>query len=94
MTDSINAKATSPRANLSLALGVAAVALQFIGRAINDAADEYWWIWYVMAAVALGALVIGFFARVDRKIPGRAVLGMILGAAMLLLFIGYGTGIL
>ena len=50
MTDRINARATSPRANLSLALGVASVALQLIGRFVNGAYDEYAWIWYVMAA--------------------------------------------
>jgi hypothetical protein len=94
MTDRINARATSPRANLSLALGVAAVALQLIGRFVNGAYDEYAWVWYVMAALALGAIAVGFVARVDGRIPGRAVLGMILGALMFLLFMLYGTGIL
>jgi uncharacterized transporter YbjL len=94
MTDRINAKVTSPRANLSLILGLASVALQFVGRFINGSDDQYEWIWYVMAATALAALAVGFVARVDGKIPGRAVIGMLLGAAMFLLFVGYGTGII
>ena len=94
MTDRINAKVTSPRANLSLILGLASVALQFIGRSINGADDQYAWIWYAMAATALAALAVGFVARVDGRIPGRAVIGMLLGAAMFLLFVLYGTGIL
>ena len=94
MTDRINANVTSPRANLSLILGLASVALQFIGRFINGSDDQNAWIWYMMAATALAALAVGFVARVDGRIPGRAVIGMILGAAMFLLFLANGTGIL
>jgi hypothetical protein len=94
MTDRINAKVTSPRANLSLVLGLASVALQLVGRFVNGADDQYAWIWFLMAASALAALAVGFVARVDGRIPGRAVIGMMLGAAMFLLFVGFGTGIL
>jgi hypothetical protein len=94
MTDRINASATSPRANLSLGLGVAAIAVQIIAMIANGDGDAYGWLWFVMAALALGALATGFTARVDRRIPGRAFIGMVIGALLVLLFLLFALGIL
>ena len=94
MTDRINMSATSPRANLSLGLGVAAIAAQIIAMVANGDGDKYGWLWLVMAALALGALVTGFTARVDRRIPGRAVIGMVIGGLLVLLFALFAFGVL
>ena len=94
MTDRINTSATSPRANLSLGLGIAAIAAQIIAMIANGDGDEYGWVWVVMAALALGALVTGFTARVDGRIPVRAVIGMVIGALLVLLFALFALGIL
>jgi hypothetical protein len=94
MTDRVNMNATTPRANLSLGLGVAAIAAQIIAMVANGDGDKYVWMWFVMAALALGALVTGFTARVDRRIPGRAMIGMVIGALLVLLFLLFAFGIL
>ncbi len=94
MTDRVNMNATTPRANLSLGLGIAAIAAQIIAMVANGDGDKYVWMWFVMAALALGALVTGFTARVDRRIPGRAMIGMVIGALLVLLFLLFAFGIL
>jgi hypothetical protein len=94
MNDRVNMNATTPRANLSLGLGVAAIAVQIIAMVANGDGDKYGWLWFVMAALALGALVTGFTARVDRRIPGRAMIGMVIGALLVLLFLLFAFGIL
>lgn len=94
MTDRINTNATTPRANLSLGLGIAAIAAQIIAMVANGDGDEYGWMWIVMAVLALGALVTGLTARVDGKIPGRAVMGMVIGALLVLLFALFAFGVL
>ena len=94
MTDRINTNATTPRANLSLGLGIAAIAAQIIAMVANGDGDKYGWMWIVMAVLALGALVTGFTARVDGKIPGRAVMGMVIGGLLILLFALFAFGVL
>jgi hypothetical protein len=94
MTDRINTNATTPRANLSLGLGIAAIAAQIIAMVANGDGDKYGWMWIVMAVLALGALVTGFTARVDGKIPGRAVMGMVIGGLLVLLFALFAFGVL
>ena len=94
MTDRINTNATTPRANLSLGLGIAAIAAQIIAMVANGDGDKYGWMWIVMAVLALGALVTGLTARVDGKIPARAVMGMVIGALLVLLFALFAFGVL
>ncbi len=94
MADPLGRTANSPRANLSLGLGVGAAVLWVIAVIANGEGDAYGWLWIVMAAVALGALVIGFMARVDGRIPVRAMIGMAVGGVLVLVFLLFASGIL
>jgi len=94
MPDALGRTANSPRANLSLGLGVGAAVLWVIALIANGDGDAYGWLWLVMAIVALGALAVGFVARVDGRIPGRAMIGMAIGAIVVLVFLLFALGIL
>ena len=94
MTDALGRTANSPRANLSLGLGVGAAAVWVIALIANGDGDAYGWLWFLMAALGLGALVTGFVARVDGRIPARAMIGMAIGAVLVVLFLLFALGIL
>ena len=81
------------RSNLSMGLGVGAVLAMVVGMVISGENDENGWIWFVMAALGLGALVVGLMAGRGKPV-GRALIGTVLGALTLLLFLLFATGIL
>ena len=93
MANPLGRTANSPRANLALGLGIGAAALWVIAAVANGDGDAYGWLWIVMAVVALGALVIGFMARVDGRIPVRAMIGMAIGGILVLVFLLFALGI-
>ena len=61
----------------------------------NGDGDAYGWLWFLMAALGLGALVTGFMARVDGQMDTRpAMIGMAIGAVLVVLFVLFALGIL
>jgi hypothetical protein len=85
---------TGDRANLSLGLGVATLAAWVIGILITgESGEENDWIWFLMAVLALGAIVTGFMARQGGRFPGRALVGLVLGGVFFLIFLAFVTGI-
>ena len=94
MANPLGRTANSPRANLALGLGIGAAVLWVIAVIANGDGDAYGWLWFVMAIVALGALVTGFIARVDGRIPMRAMIGMAIGGILVLVFLLFALGIL
>jgi peptidoglycan/LPS O-acetylase OafA/YrhL len=91
-TEATGGEAAS-RSNLALGLGVGAVLAMLVGMVIAGEDDENVWIWFVMAALGLGALVAGLMAGRGKPV-GRALIGTVLGALTLVLFLLFATGIL
>lgn len=91
-TEATGGEAVS-RSNLALGLGVGSVVAMLVGMVIANENDENVWIWFVMAALGLGALVAGLMAGRGKPV-GRALIGTVLGALTLLLFLLFATGIL
>ena len=60
----------------------------------NGDGDAYGWLWFLMAALGLGALVTGFMARVGGRMDTRAMIGMAIGAVLVVLFVLFALGIL
>lgn len=85
--DASPAATTSSRANLALGLGLAALVSWFIALAITEN-DDNGWIWVVMAALGLAALVTGLRAGPGRP-TGRALIGAAIGGLLVLLFLGF-----
>jgi hypothetical protein len=81
------------KGNLSLGLGVGAVLAFIAGIFIAGENDENGWIWFVMAALALGAVVVGLMAGRGKPV-GRALIGTILGGLLVVLFLLFAFGIL
>lgn len=71
------------RANLSLALGIAAVAALIVAVVATDSNGDPGWLWIISPVFGLGALVAGFAAREGGRFPAPAVIGMIIGALSL-----------
>ncbi|MGZ5367770.1 hypothetical protein [Aeromicrobium sp.] len=94
MTESVGAGEATPRANLTLGLGLAALATQVIAMVANGDGDKYGWLWVVMAALGLAALAVGWTARQAGHFPTRALIGMVIGALLVLLFLLFVTGVL
>jgi hypothetical protein len=81
------------RGNLALGLGLGSVLALLIGMFIAGEDDQNVWIWFVMAALGLGALVVGLMAGRGKPM-GRALIGTVLGALTVILFLLFATGIL
>ena len=87
--DTSPAATTMSRANLALGLGLAALVTWFIAIAITgENGDDNGWIWVVMAALGLAALVTGLRAGPGRP-TGRALIGAAIGGVLVLLFLGF-----
>jgi hypothetical protein len=82
---------TASRANLAFGLGIGALAAFVLGWFFAGENDENGWIWLVMGALSLAAVVTGLMAR---RGGGRAITGLVIGGLLLLLFLGFATGIL
>jgi hypothetical protein len=93
MVDATGSGAAPSKANLSLGLGVGAVVAMLIGMVISGDDDSNGWIWIVMAALGAGGLVVGLMDGRGKPV-GRALIGVLLSAAVLVLFLLYMTGIL
>ncbi|HYN98554.1 MAG TPA: hypothetical protein VEU28_02660 [Actinomycetota bacterium] len=74
-------------------MGVAAIVANVLGFFIAGENDENGWIWMVMGALALGALIVGLMDG-RGKPAGRALIGTVLGAVVLIEFVLFATGIL
>lgn len=81
------------RGNLALGLGVGAVLAMIVGMFIAGEDDENVWIWFVMAALGLGAVVVGLMAGRGKPV-GRALIGTILGGLLFIWFLLFAFGIL
>jgi uncharacterized membrane protein YhdT len=93
MAENVSSTSAS-RANLAFGLGLATLAAWVVGYFISgESGDENAWIWFLMAALGLGAIVAGLMAREGRKLPGRALAGLLLGAVFVLIFLAFAFGI-
>ncbi len=86
------APSVSPRANLALGLGIAALATWVIAIVANGDGNEYDWIWPIMAVFALAALITGWTAREGGRLRGRALVGAVIGGLLVLLFLAFVIG--
>ena len=82
----------SPRANLAFGLGIATFATWVIAIVANGDGDKYDWIWPIMAALGLAALITGLTAREGGKLRGRALIGAVLGGLAVLVFLAFVIG--
>ena len=89
-TSSPGQAGTSPaRANLSLGLGIAAIAGFILAVVATGNDSEPGWWWMISPVLGLGALAAGLTAREGGRFPARAVIGMVIGALALLNLIGW-----
>jgi hypothetical protein len=72
-----------------LGLGIAAVAGFILAAVVVGSDDEPGWLWLIAPVIGLGALAAGFTAREGGRFPGRAVIGMVIGALAVLNLIGW-----
>jgi hypothetical protein len=93
MVDATGSSGAPSKANISLGLGVAAVVAMLIGMVISGDDDSNGWIWFVMAALAAGGLIAGLMDGRGKPV-GRALIGVVLSALILVLFLLFATGIL
>ena len=92
MVDATGGGAAPSKANLALGLGAGAVVAMLIGIVISsDNSND--WIWFVMAALGLGGLVTGLMDGRGKPV-GRALIGVLLSALVLVLFLLFLTGVL
>lgn len=94
MAEEIGTNPTASRANLAFGLGIGALVAFVLGWFFAGDNDENGWIWIVMGALSLGAVATGLMARQGGKLGGRALAGLVIGGLLLLLFLGFATGIL
>ena len=80
---------TPSRANLSLGLGIAAIAGFILAVVATGSDGEPGWWWMISPVLGLGALAAGLTAREGGRFPARAVIGMVIGALALLNLIGW-----
>lgn len=80
---------TSSRANLSLGLGIAAIAGFVLAIVATGSDDEPGWLWMISPVIGLGALVAGLTAREGGRFPARAMIGMVIGALAIANLIGW-----
>jgi hypothetical protein len=93
MVDATSSTAGTSKGNVALGLGVAAIVANVLGFFIAGENDENGWIWMVMGALALGAVIVGLMDG-RGKPAGRALIGTVLGAVVLIEFLLFATGIL
>lgn len=93
MVDAAGGGAAPSKANLALGLGVGAVVAMLIGMVISGDNDANGWIWIVMAALGAGWLVVGLMDGRGKPV-GRALIGVVLSAFVVVLFLLFLTGVL
>jgi hypothetical protein len=93
MVDAAGSTAAPSKANIALGLGVGSVVAMLIGMVISGDDDANGWIWFVMVALGLGGLVVGLMDGRGKPV-GRALIGVVLSAITVVLFVLYMTGIL
>lgn len=97
MADQLGGNSAVPaRGNLgdaAFGLGLLSLVVMIIAMIVNGDGDEYGWMWFLMAALGLGALVAGLMSGRGRPV-GRAMIGTVLGALTVILFLLFATGIL
>lgn len=76
------------RSNFALGLGLAAAASWCVAVAVAGDNDENGFLWVVMAALGLAALVVGLTANPGAP-RGRALVGTVLGGLLVLVFLGF-----
>lgn len=93
MVEAAGGRAAPSKANIALGLGVGAVVANLLGMFITgEDGNSNGWIWFVMAALAAGALVVGLMDGRGKPV-GRALIGTILGALIIIEFLLFATGI-
>lgn len=92
MVDAAGSREAPSKANLALGLGIGAVLANVLG-AFIAADDSNGWIWMVMGALALAAVVVGLMDGRGKPV-GKALIGTVLGALILVEFTLFATGIL
>ena len=80
---------TQSRASLSLWLGIATLAAFILTVIFIGSDDKPEWLWFISPLLGLAALVTGFTAREGGRFPGKAIIGMVLGALSILNMIGW-----
>lgn len=80
---------TQSRANLSLWLGIATLAAFILTVIFIGSDDEPEWLWLISPVLGLAALITGFTARDGGRFPGKAIVGMVIGALSILNLIGW-----
>jgi hypothetical protein len=89
-TSSPGQTGTSPsRANLSLGLGIAAIAGFILAIVVTGSDEKPEWLWLISPVIGLGALAAGLTAREGGRCPARAVIGMVIGALAIANLIGW-----
>lgn len=83
---------STQQANLALGLALAAIVTWIIAVvASGDSGDENGWLWVVMAALGLAALITGLRAGPGRPY-GRALIAAVIGGLLVLLFLAFVIG--
>ncbi len=87
-------RAQDARGNLTLALGLAALASWVAGVFFTgEGGNENGWIWIVMAVLSLAAVVTGALAFRGGRPSGRTITGLAIGGVLLLVFLAFALGI-
>lgn len=92
MVDAAGGAAAPSKANIALGLGVGALVMNVVGFFFAGENDENGWIWLVMGALALGAVIVGLMDGRGKPV-GRALIGTVLGALIVVEFLLFATGI-
>lgn len=92
MVDAAGSREAPSKANLALGLGIGALLANIVGLFIEGENNSNGWIWFVMGALALAAVVVGLMDGRGKPV-GRALIGTVIGALILVEFILFATGI-
>ena len=80
--------AEASRANLAVGLGVAALGSWVVAMLATGDGDENGWLWFVMAAFSIAALVMGLRAGGGRP-RGRVLAATVIGGLLTVLFLAF-----
>jgi bacteriorhodopsin len=87
-TEHAASPATTSREILAFRLGVAALVSWVLAMIFAGDNDGSGWLWVVMAAFGVAAVVAGLRANPGRP-QGRALVGVVIGGLLVLLFLGF-----
>lgn len=94
MAESMHSSAEPSRDNIALGLGLLGLAALVVAIIATGNDDEPEWLWFIPPVIGLAALAAGFTTRQGGRFPVRALIGMVIGAALVVLFALFATGIL